>query len=766
MSNTAIEILLDLKSAEATAKLNEFVSQATSGLKRLAEEVIASYLSIEGLHKLVEVEADALRLEEAIGKMSKATGLSVPLITALKLAATDAGVPFEETNRSFTKFAQNLYEAATGGGKAADAFRMLGVSVLNSDGSLKSSDTALREVIKAFVEMPDGAQKAEISMALFGRKAFEMIPLLNGAQEAIEKIAAEGSPITPESVAEATTFNRTLRQLHEVAEMLFIEVANRLLPIFIDLAKQLLAGVKSAEAHGIALESLIAIFKGLITAGAVVGLVIWDIGKALGEIASVYVDNFKVAIQTVKLLMEDFNRMLVAQFNLIIDVTKGILEMRDAALHLNLKDAGAAFADSIKNVKQDLTETAKAGANVFIDTWNGAAAMMNNTNRQSSSYLSDVSAQWAKLGTFVKDLWSESGKAAPQHMAADPAAGAPVFPVAANSIKDLAAMQKILADIFKQREAMIQSDPFKTQVEKIKELLPLLMQQKEIVFSEYAAAEKQLANPNLSEQQRLAILKDLVRLQGELNGLETQERNLKLHGDFVGQMQTGIVKLNDRITDFAGNSANLALATMQRTVDGVSTSIWAAIQHTKNWGEAFTKAMGQAVQGILQMVTQYIAGKLAMAAVDAYASTRSKSDSASTTAAAIPGGIAKAGEQGGWVGILIYVGVFMAAMAALMGIASAVARERGGPVTAGMPYVVGEKRPELFIPDSSGYILPEVPMSQSSPAAAGMGQAANTPVNLHFHGGEAAAMKAIQSSEGQNFIVDLNRKNVRRIARS
>lgn len=36
-------------------------------------------------------------------------------------------------------------------------------------------------------------------------------------------------------------------------------------------------------------------------------------------------------------------------------------------------------------------------------------------------------------------------------------------------------------------------------------------------------------------------------------------------------------------------------------------------------------------------------------------------------------------------------------------------REEGGPVSAGTAYVVGEKRPELFVPKSDGYILPEVP---------------------------------------------------------
>lgn len=36
------------------------------------------------------------------------------------------------------------------------------------------------------------------------------------------------------------------------------------------------------------------------------------------------------------------------------------------------------------------------------------------------------------------------------------------------------------------------------------------------------------------------------------------------------------------------------------------------------------------------------------------------------------------------------------------------ARASGGPVTRGMPYLVGEKRPEIFVPNQSGRILPKV----------------------------------------------------------
>jgi phage-related minor tail protein len=36
-------------------------------------------------------------------------------------------------------------------------------------------------------------------------------------------------------------------------------------------------------------------------------------------------------------------------------------------------------------------------------------------------------------------------------------------------------------------------------------------------------------------------------------------------------------------------------------------------------------------------------------------------------------------------------------------------RASGGPVSAGQPYIVGERRPELFVPSTSGTVLPSVP---------------------------------------------------------
>ncbi len=50
---------------------------------------------------------------------------------------------------------------------------------------------------------------------------------------------------------------------------------------------------------------------------------------------------------------------------------------------------------------------------------------------------------------------------------------------------------------------------------------------------------------------------------------------------------------------------------------------------------------------------------------------------------------------------------------------SAVYRERGGPVSRGMAYIVGEKRPEVFVPQQNGHIVPRVPNGLSVPLTGG-----------------------------------------------
>jgi tape measure domain-containing protein len=80
-------------------------------------------------------------------------------------------------------------------------------------------------------------------------------------------------------------------------------------------------------------------------------------------------------------------------------------------------------------------------------------------------------------------------------------------------------------------------------------------------------------------------------------------------------------------------------------------------------------------------------------------------------------------------------------------------REKGGPVKKGQPYIVGEKRPEVFVPDQSGTIMPSVP-SASAPVMPKISSATtkNTGPNITYspsydaRGADVAAVARLEQA--------------------
>jgi hypothetical protein len=69
--------------------------------------------------------------------------------------------------------------------------------------------------------------------------------------------------------------------------------------------------------------------------------------------------------------------------------------------------------------------------------------------------------------------------------------------------------------------------------------------------------------------------------------------------------------------------------------------------------------------------------------------------------------------------------------------------EKGGRVRPGEPYIVGEKRPELFVPDSAGTIVPRVP-NIASPVASR--QSLNQSIHVDARGAQIGVAEQIEAA--------------------
>ena len=84
-------------------------------------------------------------------------------------------------------------------------------------------------------------------------------------------------------------------------------------------------------------------------------------------------------------------------------------------------------------------------------------------------------------------------------------------------------------------------------------------------------------------------------------------------------------------------------------------------------------------------------------------------------------------------------------------------RATGGPVSAGKAYIVGEHKPEVFVPDTNGYILPEVPTSPSG--GSGWGGGISISPTIVVQGIATPAIREQIARELGPLIADVLRRN-------
>ncbi|MEO1602252.1 MAG: tape measure protein [Pseudomonadota bacterium] len=89
------------------------------------------------------------------------------------------------------------------------------------------------------------------------------------------------------------------------------------------------------------------------------------------------------------------------------------------------------------------------------------------------------------------------------------------------------------------------------------------------------------------------------------------------------------------------------------------------------------------------------------------------------------------------------------------------ARETGGPVQAGKPYIVGEKRRELFVPNQSGRIIPHVPDAAPMQSGAAPIAIGGTTINISQPGASPAQIEQIVARNNREMVRQIQQKQIR-----
>lgn len=218
----------------------------TSKLKLLGPAAIAAGGAFAiGMVRSVANTADEL------SKLSARTGVAVEDLSRLQYAAGLSGVSNETLTASIDKLSRGMADAANGTGTAAEAFKAMGLSVKNQDGTLKSQSEMMSELAEKFANYADGAEKTALAQQIFGRSGAQLIPLLNSGAQGLKDMADEsdrlGNTISGDTAKAAERFNDNLSRMTTLAGGLARELSGPMIQSLADVTDRMIEAQRAGR---------------------------------------------------------------------------------------------------------------------------------------------------------------------------------------------------------------------------------------------------------------------------------------------------------------------------------------------------------------------------------------------------------------------------------------------------------------------------------------------------------------------------------------
>lgn len=183
---------------------------------------------------LAEMTSKSVDLGVELGHLSQKTGISAENLSVLKYASDQSGVGIEALTKGFKKLSTELDGYNNGSKSAKAAFDELGISQTQLKETSGDLWKVLGLVADRFAEMPDGYKKNAEASKLFGKAGTDLIPMLNGGSEAMEKYKAEatalGIVLDEKGIAKMEELHHKSIELHAAMDGLGLSIVTSLAP--------------------------------------------------------------------------------------------------------------------------------------------------------------------------------------------------------------------------------------------------------------------------------------------------------------------------------------------------------------------------------------------------------------------------------------------------------------------------------------------------------------------------------------------------------
>jgi len=374
------------------------MGQVSAATKELGDNFTRAGQAMMGLSKAAAVVVGALgaltyksaALADDLNTMSKKYGIATDELQMYALTAELVDVPVETMVRSHTKLTRAMNTASKGTGDAADAFKALGVEILDSNGQLRDSSDVFNETIQALGTIENETQRDAYALTLFGRSAADLNPLIEDMGETYVMVAQmfadnDMQLLDQETLDRANRFKDELDKIKATGLLAFQTLGSQIASYLLPVMEKVSAAIGKIAAWlsklNPAVLTLIGAIAGIIALIAPALLLAGKIAFAISSITGLLA-TMGTTIGAVTTAILPWIAAIAAAIALGVLLYKNWDKIKQAAIELwnKLKEAfeaiKATVTEVITNIKEKLTafwETLK-----YIFSFEGLVAMVTN----------------------------------------------------------------------------------------------------------------------------------------------------------------------------------------------------------------------------------------------------------------------------------------------------------------------------------------------------------------------------------------------------
>lgn len=239
-------------------------------------------LSVNALKNFIDKNIEA---GDRLNDLRIRTGLSADELNVLDGAAQRGGGSLASIGEVTSKLSKRMTDAARGTGESAAAFKAMGIEIVTAEGRVKSVGQILSETGVKFEGYEEGANKAMLATAAFGRGGDLLVPVVQGIEETRKRYQRLGITVGDDFTEKADKFKDTMLDITALSQAQGRAFAQQLLPTLQNLVERYVELKKEGtllEDSGRALEVII---RGLASATVLAASGFMLMAKGVGLLA-------------------------------------------------------------------------------------------------------------------------------------------------------------------------------------------------------------------------------------------------------------------------------------------------------------------------------------------------------------------------------------------------------------------------------------------------------------------------------------------------